>query len=429
MYCAVSGGPFGLETLVKKSGPGLAILLVLLTPLVWCVPDALTTAELASAIPAEGGYVIWVERALGPFWAWINGWWTWLYALVDAAIYPVMFSDYLLTMMRHQLGWHIPHSAGLSWMIAVVMMLSLSWINIRGAKTAGRTSSIFAIALVIPFIFMGFIGLIRIAGGTETPHLQFLPPHMNLAKSLSAGLGIVLWNYLGWDTLSTIGEEVENPGKAFPFSIFWGVPIVTAVYLIAIVIGLWFFPHGNLWKSGIWPSVGIAVGGPILGWLIAVAALISPGAQFVSSLLGASRIPFVLAEHGFFPKSLVDLHPKYRTPWKAILLCSVIFAILALKSFQSLITLNVALYGAALTLECLSLAILRRKEPNLLRPFRIPGPLFIVDAIVVIPVLVIGLLIVLSTLSDGWGAQIPTGIAILSGPILFYIIRFRKKGS
>src|SRR5688572_30844763 len=92
VFCCVSGGPFGLEPLIKDSGAGMAILLIVLTPLVWALPDALTSCELAPAIPVEGGYIVWVKRAMGPFAGFLNAWWTWLYTLVDAAIYPVMFA-------------------------------------------------------------------------------------------------------------------------------------------------------------------------------------------------------------------------------------------------------------------------------------------------------------------------------------------------
>src|SRR6185436_1385404 len=89
-FLDVSGGPFGLESLMQ-SGPGMAILLILITPFIWAAPAALMTAELASAIPTEGGYYVWVKRCMGPFWSFVCGWWTWVYSWVDVAIYPVLF--------------------------------------------------------------------------------------------------------------------------------------------------------------------------------------------------------------------------------------------------------------------------------------------------------------------------------------------------
>ena len=94
MYFTVSGGPFGLEGLVGSVGPGLALLLLVATPLVYSVPEALIIGELASMLPAEGGYYQWVKRAFGRFPGFLNGWLSWVYSLLDMAIYPVLFIQY-----------------------------------------------------------------------------------------------------------------------------------------------------------------------------------------------------------------------------------------------------------------------------------------------------------------------------------------------
>src|SRR5213593_2139456 len=95
MYFTVSGGPFGLEGLVGSVGPGVALLLLVLTPLVFSVPETLLVGELASMLPAEGGYYVWVKRAFGRFWGFWNGWLSWVYSLIDMAIYPVLFLQYI----------------------------------------------------------------------------------------------------------------------------------------------------------------------------------------------------------------------------------------------------------------------------------------------------------------------------------------------
>src|SRR5262245_21288259 len=95
MYFNTSGGPFTTESLVQKVGPGLALLMLVLVPLVWSLPEVLIVGELASMMPEEGGYYRWVQRAFGDFWAFQNGWLTWMYSLVDMAIYPVLFNQYL----------------------------------------------------------------------------------------------------------------------------------------------------------------------------------------------------------------------------------------------------------------------------------------------------------------------------------------------
>ena len=90
MFFTVSGGPFGLEGLVGSVGPGVALLLLVATPLLYSVPETLLIGELASMLPAEGGYYQWVKRAFGRFWGFWNGWLSWVYSLIDMAIYPVL---------------------------------------------------------------------------------------------------------------------------------------------------------------------------------------------------------------------------------------------------------------------------------------------------------------------------------------------------
>src|SRR5436309_15602237 len=95
MFFSTSGGAFTTETLLHEVGPGLALLILLLVPLVYSIPEVLIVGELASMLPLEGGYYRWVQRAFGPFWAFQNGWLTWMYSLVDMAIYPKLFVTYL----------------------------------------------------------------------------------------------------------------------------------------------------------------------------------------------------------------------------------------------------------------------------------------------------------------------------------------------
>ena len=97
LFFNVSGGPYGVEDAVGSLGPGLALLLLLVTPLVWSLPVALAMGELASALPEEGGYVVWVQRAFGRFWGFQAGWWSWINSFVDVAVYPALFAEYLAT--------------------------------------------------------------------------------------------------------------------------------------------------------------------------------------------------------------------------------------------------------------------------------------------------------------------------------------------
>lgn len=429
VFCGVSGGPYGLESTVGKAGPGLALLLILVVPIVWALPDALMTAELASAIPEEGGYVVWVRRAMGPFWGFINAWWTWMYALVDATIYPVLFAGYLSRLLATVIGG--PELSSLQrWAISFGVIVVFTALNVRGARGVGQASVVFSFLIVVPFFLLGGIGLWRAYHEGHPIVTSWLPQGSSVRSALADGLGIVMWNYLGWDALSTVAGEVEKPARAYPRALALSLPLVVLVYLVPLLGTLPFVPNVAQWQEDAWPELARAVAGPWMALLVNAVGLVSAVALFSASLLGSSRIPYVLAEEGFLPRWAMTLHPRYGTPWRALILCGAIYVGLSFQAFGTLVETNVILYGAALMLEIGSLLLLRRKEPDLARPFRIPGGWPVLWLVLVFPACVIGTMTVTSIGEDGWSGQILDLILLLSGPAVYVaVMRFRRRNA
>src|SRR3954466_12946965 len=144
LFFSTSGGPYTTETLVHSVGPGCGLLILILVPLIWSLPEVLIVGELASMLPEEGGYYRWVDRAFGRFWAFQNGWLTWMYSLVDMALYPELFNQYL-RYFAPGLG------EGAKWIVALIVIWGATAINLRGAVRVGRTS-----VLTGTFIVCGF---------------------------------------------------------------------------------------------------------------------------------------------------------------------------------------------------------------------------------------------------------------------------------
>src|SRR5437763_589535 len=129
MFFTVSGGPFGLEGLVGTVGPGVALLLLFATPLLYSVPETLLIGEIASMLPVEGGYYQWVKRAFGRGWGFWNGWLSWIYSLIDMAIYPVLFLQYL--------QFFLPELSRLEACgVALVLIWGAAWIALAGMLSA-----------------------------------------------------------------------------------------------------------------------------------------------------------------------------------------------------------------------------------------------------------------------------------------------------
>src|SRR5262249_13590517 len=146
------GGPYGLEDLVPAFGPGLALLLLLLTPLVWSLPVSLVMSELASAIPDEGGYITWVRRAFGPFWGFQVGWWSWIDSFVDVALYPTLFVESLRF-------WYPAMTPLARWLLVVAFVAALTALNVRGVRPVGGAAVALAVGALLPIAALTLVGL------------------------------------------------------------------------------------------------------------------------------------------------------------------------------------------------------------------------------------------------------------------------------
>jgi len=363
MYFTVSGGPFGLEGLVGSTGPGVALLLLVLTPLVFSVPETLLIGELASMLPAEGGYYQWVKRAFGRFWGFTNGWVSWVYSLIDMAIYPVLFLQYL--------RFFLPGLTPLQgWLLALALIWGATWLNLRGTRVVGTASGWFVALVLAPFAVLAVAAIARWVGGPGLSVTPFHAPGTSFLGALGLGISQAIWNYSGWDNASTIGGEIEESGSTYPRALARALPLVTGVYLLAIVPAL-AVTEWTTWTDGAWPAIARLIVGPWLGTWMAAAGMVSALALFNALLLSYSRVPLVMAQDGFLPRRLAETDAR-GTPRAAVIVSAVAYSGFAVLSFGGLLAADVLLYTAALAMEFAALIQLRRTEPELRGTFRVP---------------------------------------------------------
>ena len=205
-FFMVSGGPYAIEDILGGAGFGWAILILLVLPFVWSLPTALMIGELASAIPAEGGFYVWVRRALGPFWGYQEGWLSLSASIFDMAIYPAFFVSYLGKFAPALTdGWH-----GYAWKLAVVV-LCCAW-NLRGAPAIGNDSVWMSALLLAPFVVFVALGIWRSIAHPVAVHWS----GPGTESALSTAILVAMWNYMGWDNASTVAQEVDQPQRAYP---------------------------------------------------------------------------------------------------------------------------------------------------------------------------------------------------------------------
>jgi len=425
MFFTVSGGPFGLEGLVGDVGPGLALLLLVATPVLYSVPEALLIAELASMLPLEGGYYQWVKRAFGPFWGFWNGWLSWTYSLVDMAIYPVLFVQYLRFFAPSVSRFE-------SWLLALVVIWGATWLNLRGTRIVGRASGWSVVVVLTPFAVLSVAALRQWLGGSPPapfPMRPFHAPGTSFAGALGIGISQSIWNYSGWDNASTIGGEIDRAAVTYPRAVGRTLPLVTAVYLLAVIPVL-ALTQWTRWSDGAWPALGAALVGPGLGRWLAGAGMVSAFALFNALLLAYSRIPLVLAQDGLFPRGLAAIDSRH-TPRTAVLLSAVAYSAFALLSFGGLLAADVLLYSTALALEFAALIRLRHREPELVGPFRLPVGTGVLVALASLPLTLIAVAVALELQSRTIGVP---GVAIALalgalGPLAYAVLHSGPRGA
>ena len=363
LYFTVSGGAFTLEALVADVGPIIALTALVVIPLLWAVPEALLIGELASMLPVEGGYYRWVQRAFGDRWGFVNAWCTWLYSLVEMSLYPAIVVQYLGAVMPG-----LAHG----WLIGVTLLVI--WIptllNLRGAVPVGRVSVVVGVMVLVCF---GLLGLFALPHMTHAPWTTLGPPQPIRWTSLGAGLSLALWNWIGWDNASTVCGEIDDAARTYPRALALAVPLVALGYFVPLLPAL-AASDWRTWREGGWPDIAREVAGPIgpaLAIALIVLAMISAAAMFNSLLLAYSRIPLSVAQDRLLPRWLAVVDAR-GVPVRSILLASTIYSALALLPFGELISADVLLYALALGLEFAALIQLRRTEPALRGPFRLP---------------------------------------------------------
>ena len=410
MFSYTTGGPFGLEAMVTTSGPGMSLLYCLFIPLFLSIPVSLVTAELTTAMPVEGGFYRWSRAAFGDFWGFLAGWWNWSASFLLGGSYAVLFTDYLTFYFPGITGWK-------HWLVSFALIAFITWVNILGIQMVGKAATIFEIFVFIPVIAMIVLGL---AKWHHNPFVPLVPPNQPFSKVFGVGLALVIWGYSGYEQLSTVAGDVENPQRSYPRALALVIPLSIATYFLPVFAGLAALGNWQQWKDGYFSTAALLIGGRWLGSLMTIAAMICNVALLNSTMLTASPMPFTLAEDGYLPTFLTRRHPRYGTPWIAILISATIYASLALHSLGELISIYVWLRAVTTVLTVLSAWGLRRKRPDLPRAFRIPGGNLGLIYVIAMPLAMTYVVLRYSDpIAIRWGPW-----ALAAGPVVYIVVKW-----
>jgi len=385
-------GPNG-EVIRSGAGPALIFSFMLLGGA--CALAGLCYAELAAMIPQAGSAYAYSYATLGELVAWIIGWDLILeYAVGNVAV-AISWGDYFNTLLRgfglslpvwmttgyrtallsadpqiHGLLDSAPRLAGIPLLIhlpAFAIVMLITWLLLRGARESVTANNIMvAIKLVVIAIFI-------VVGGTHINPANFTPFAPNGWNGIHQGAAIVFFAYIGFDAISTAAEETRDPQRNLPIGILGGLAICTVIYVIVGAVLTGMVPYKELAVADPLARALELAGFKAIGWFVALGAAISMSAVLLVFQYGQPRIFFAMGRDGLLPRWAATLHPVTKIPSTTTLITGLFVASWALIG-DAAETYDLTNIGTlfAFMLVSIGVLVLRYKDPNRPRPFKVP---------------------------------------------------------
>ena len=346
---------------------------------------ALTYAELASAMPEAGGEYVYLREAYGPFWAFVYGWTQmWVAKSGSIATLATGFFAYLANFYPglEQVLARIPIPIGPNWgpveirsgqLLAIVVILLLAWLNYFGVKVGGN------VQVAITALKVGLIAAIIVVGlttghGTPANFHTAVPAAAGLSGFLAA-LVAALWAYDGWNNVSMVSSEIREPQRNLPRALIFGTAAVMLIYLLTNAAYFYVLSASEVAGSSRVAAEMMRriFGGPGAN-AVSIAAMISIFSALNGSILSGSRVPYAMARDGLFFRSVGTVHATHHTPSVSIILLSLWASVLVLSGrYDDLLNLVIFASWILYAMATASVIVLRRKRPDMPRPYRTLG--------------------------------------------------------
>jgi APA family basic amino acid/polyamine antiporter len=384
----------------QSAGPSVTIAFIVAA--IGCALAGLCYAELSSSIPISGSAYTYTYATMGEFLAWIIGWDLILEYAVGAATVGIAWSEYLNNLLTNVLHMDpIPYSlchspfqtsaTGENGMInlpALFIVAVISLLLIKGIHESAFVNGIIVVVKVLIVILIIVVGWNFI---NPTNHTPYIPPTAIFTDEHGVGhayggimgilgaAGTVFFAFIGFDAVSTAAQETINPKKNMPIGILGSLAVCTVLYILFGHVLTGLEPVEFFRTSGKEASVANAIihaMGESYNWLaqfVTVAILAGFSSVILVMLLGQSRVFYSMGKDGLLPKAFSDLHSKYKTPYKANIAILVIVGLFA-AFIPGDIVGDMTSIGTlfAFVLVCISVIILRKKEPDMVREFKTP---------------------------------------------------------
>lgn len=395
----VGGGIFATTGVAAAKYAGPAVVISFLLAGIAAAVTALCYAELAAMIPAAGSTYSYAYATFGIFLAWFIGWDLLLEYLFAAATVAVSWSGYVGTTFA-KAGVDLPNAlmnppfgddAGVINLPAVIIVLFTCWLLLVGTRESARANNAMVILKMVVLVAFVAAGAWYI---TKTNWEPFVPENTGGfgdygISGIMRGAGVVFFAYVGFDAVSTAAAESRNPRRSIPIGLIGTVLISTILYVAIGIVMTGLVPYQQLDVAD--PlAVAVNAAGPSLDWLeiaVDVAAIIGLAATTLVTFYGQTRIFMRMSSDGMLPDALGRVSERTRTPRQATIVCAIAGSLVAgltpIEALSNLVSIGTLL---SFTIVCGAVLVLRRRRPDLDRPFRVPvvwfvAPLGIVCAV------------------------------------------------
>ena len=390
-----AAGEIAADGTIIRAGAGPALIISFLLLGVVCGLAALCYAELASMIPTSGSAYAYTYATMGEFLAWVIGWDLILeYAIGNVAV-AVAWSGYFSSLLSafgitlpgwlshgyfqvsmsadpalHSLMDTAPHLFGMPVLLNVPAFVIVGLVTALlcvGVKESTRANNIMVV------IKLAVLALFVIVGTIHIDPANYVPFAPNGFRGIHQGAAIVFFAYIGFDAISTAAEETKDPQRTMPRGILIGLAVCTLIYMVVGAVATGLVPYLQLRSADPLAHALELAGLKTASWIVSLGAVVSMTAVLLVFQYGQPRIFFAMARDGLMPKWAAKLHPKYRTPHVTTIVTGVAVAVGALLAEENTIydLTNIGTL-AAFAFVCVGVLVLRIREPNRERPFRVP---------------------------------------------------------
>ncbi|KAF1315462.1 Amino acid-polyamine-organocation, partial [Globisporangium splendens] len=391
-YLFGCGGPIGSEPIISSSGPAIGLPAMIVYPLLVTVPYAYIVAELCTAFPEDGGFTVWVLNAFGSFWGFQVGYWSWIAGIFNSALLPA----FLLQVLSESYDVTIESSV-VSYIAKVMIAIMLTIPSLLGTKFVARGSVILLFLVLIPVLVFTIWAYARARDFGDLFELK----HKNNVYNAETGddeqvgpitidwmllLNTLFWNFDGINMASVFGGEVANPARVYSRAIALTVGLTVATYFVPMPAAILVDdPNWTNFTNDSYPFLAKAIGGPVLQAFFVFSTVCSIAGQYMSSMFCKSIQICGMAENQMLPFFFARRNQQFDTPHNSIFITLFFTLVLLGVDFDDLLPMANAFSGAVQLLIIMAVIRLRKCLPYIPRPTKVPGGIWVLSAIAVLP--------------------------------------------